>query len=265
MKMNYLLKSKPKNNNLSKIITVIVLFCLFALSEFFLGNSIRNISHAIAKPVWVVSQYATQPFLKIKGFFIFKNSLVSKNLAQEEELLSLRLKKIDYEVLSKEFDDLNNQLGREGVVSRKISKVLSKPPFSPYDTFVIDLGSEDGISLGSRVYISENIIIGLVKNITPHTSLVELFSNGDSEQEAILARTGSSFILRGQGSGNLKLEVPKDTDILWGDVFMYPKFSPAMIGSVYYIDENSQDSFKQVYVRVPGNIFSNKYVFIEKN
>lgn len=263
--MNYLLKSKPKNDSLGKIIAVIILFCLLALSEFFFGNNIRSISHTVAKPLWSVSKLATQPFSKIKGFFMFKSSLISKNLAQEDELLSLRLKKIDYEVLSKEFDDLKNQLGREGDTPRKISRVLSRPPLSPYDTFVIDIGSEEGISLGSRVYISENIIVGLVKNVTPHTSLVELFSNGDTEQEATLSRTGSSFILKGQGGGNLKLEVPKDADILWGDVFLYPKFSPAMIGSVYYIDENSQNSFKQVYIRVPGNIFSNKYVFVESN
>ncbi len=261
--MNYLLKSKPKNDNLGKIITVVVLFCLLGLSEFFFGNNIRNISHAIARPLWSASKVATQPFSKIKGFFSFKNSLVSKNQAQEEELLSLRLKKIDYEVLSKEFDDLKNQLGREGDTPRKISRVLSRPPLSPYDTFVIDIGSEEGVSLGSRVYISENIIVGLVKNVTPHTSLVELFSNGDSEQEATLSRTGSSFVLKGQGGGNLELEVPKDADVLWGDVFLYPKFSPAMIGSVYYIDENSQSSFKQIYIRVPGSIFSTKYVFVE--
>ncbi len=263
--MNYLLKSKPKNDSLGKIIAVVVLFCLLALSEFFFGNNIRNISHAVAKPLWSASKSVTEPFSKVKGFFSFKSSLVSKNLAQEEELLSLRLKKIDYEVLSKEFDDLKNQLGREGDTPRKISRVLSRPPLSPYDTFVIDIGREDGVSLGSRVYISENIIIGLVKNVTPHTSLVELFSNGDSEQEATLSRTGSSFILKGQGGGNLKLEVPKDADILWGDVFLYPKFTPAMIGSVYYIDENSQNSFKQIYIRVPGSIFSNKYVFVESN
>jgi len=143
--------------------------------------------------------------------------------------------------------------------------VLSKPPRSPYDTFVIDIGSEDNVSLGDRVYISDNNIIGLIKNMTPHTSLVELFSNGNLEQEATLSRTGASFVLKGLGGGNLELEVPKDTDVIWGDVFLYPRFSPSMIGSAYYIDTNSQSSFKKIFIRVPGNVFSAKYVFVEKD
>jgi cell shape-determining protein MreC len=263
--MNYLLKSKPKNEHKGKIVSIILVFCLLALAELMFSEEIRSVSYTIARPIWRVAEFTTKPFSGMKNFFVSKNNLINKNLALEEEMVSLRLKRVDYEILSKEFDELKNQLGRQGDQPRVLSRVLSKPPYSPYDNFVIDVGSEEGVSLGSRVYISDNIIIGLVKKITPHTSLVELFSNGDSEQETILSRTGSSFVLKGQGGGNLELEVPKDTDIIWGDVFLYPKFSTAMVGSVYYIDENSQNSFKKIYIRVPGNIFSTKYVFVERN
>jgi cell shape-determining protein MreC len=167
--------------------------------------------------------------------------------------------------LSKEFEDLKNQFSRkDGTSSGIVSRVLSEPPYSPYDTLVIDAGSSEGVSLGDQVYVSDNIIVGMIKNVTPHTSLVELFSNGANEQEATLARTGATFVLKGAGGANMKLEVPKDTDVIWGDIFLYPKLSPSTIGSVYYIDVNSQSSFKTVYIRMPGNVFSVKYVLIEK-
>ena len=243
---------------------VIVLFCLLSFFSFFFSNSIRNISHTIYKPLWFISDVLVKPFINIKNFFISKNSLISKNLSLENEIISLKFKEIDYEILSKEFNDLKDQLGRQKDNSHIVARILSKPPNSPYDTFIIDTGSSNGISLGNRVYLSDNIIVGLVKNITPHTSLVELFSKGGWKQEATLSRTGVNFILDGLGGANLELEVPKDTDILWGDVFLYPKFSPAIIGSVYYIDTNSQNSFKKIYIRVPGNVFSAKYLFVEK-
>jgi rod shape-determining protein MreC len=203
-------------------------------------------------------------FSNIKNFFVSKSNLVSRNLILENEVLSLRLKEIDYEVLSKEYNDLKSELGQEKDNSRIVSRILSKPPNSPYDTFVLDSGSEEGVYFGNKVYISDNIIVGLVKNVTPHTSLVELFSKGGWKQEVTLSRTGANFVLNGLGGANFELEVPKDTDILWGDIFLYPKFSPAIVGSVYYIDIDSQNSFKKIYIRIPGNVFSSKYVFIEK-
>lgn len=265
MKMTYPLKSKSKSKYTGKIVLVIVLFFLFSLSLSLFGNKIRQISHTIATPLWFLSGVVTKPFVQIKDYFVFKNDLINKNSNLENELLRLKFKETDYNVLSQEFEDLKTQLGREASPSRIVSKILSKPPFSPYDTLIIDVGSLDGVALGNKVYISDNIIVGFIKNATPHTSLVELFSNGDSEQEATLSRTGASFLLKGQGGANLEVEVPKDTDVLWGDIFLYPKFGASMIGSVYYIDTSSQSSFKKIYIRVPGNIFSATYAFVEKS
>jgi len=262
--MTYLLKNKSKNQYRWKIISVIISFCLISLFNFLFPNLAHNLSYQIARPVWFLKDSITKPISNVKGYFISKDSLVARNLALEDELLSLRLKAIDYEILSKEYEILKNKLGRHEELSRIVSRILSKPPFSPYDTFVIDVGSSDGLVLGSRVYLSDNIIIGLIKNITPHTSLVELFSSNGIKQETVLSRTGASFILKGSGGANFELEVPKDTDIILGDVFLYPKFSPSIFGSVYYIDANSQNSFKKIYIRVPANVFSTKYVFVEK-
>src|SRR3989344_5002000 len=135
--MNYLLKSKPKYNHLGKIISVVVLFCLLSLLAFFFLDTTRDVSYRVVKPLLSLSSTIIQPFSKLKGFFIFKNSLITKNLALEEELLNLRLKEIDYNILSKEYEDLKSQMGRTGSASRVVSRVLSKPPYSPYDTFVI--------------------------------------------------------------------------------------------------------------------------------
>ncbi len=262
--MNYLLKSKPEHKQRGKIISVIVLFCLLISFNYLFPNFIRTTFLTISRPLWIIRGVISNPLSNIKDYFVSKDSLIVENISLKEDITNLRLKEIDYEVLSKEFEDLKNQLNRKENLSRIVSRVLSKPPISPYDTLIIDVGSSDGIFIGNRVYLSDNIVIGLVKNVTPHTSLVELFSNGDREQEVTLSRTGTSFVLKGLGGANLELEVPKDTDIVLGDIFLYPKFTPAVIGSVYYIDANSQSSFKKIYVRVSGNVFSAKYVFIEK-
>ena len=261
--MNYHLKSKPKHPERAKLISVAVLFLVLVISAFIFPNFIRTVTYDVSKPLWSASGVISDAFSNIKNFFVFKNTLINKNLALQDEVASLQLKVADYDILSKENDDLKAELGRSGKNARIISSVLSRPPFSPFDTLVIDVGTSGGVGIGDKVYLSDNMIVGTVANTTANTSLVALFSSGNNKQQATLSRTGASFELVGLGGSNFKLEVPKDTDIIWGDSFMYPGLSSALLGNVYYIDTNSQSSFKTIYLRLPINVFSSKYVFVE--
>jgi hypothetical protein len=69
--------------------------------------------------------------------------------------------------------------------------------------------------------------------------------------------------LEGRGGGTLALTVPVETDLAWGDVIVYPQFSSRIIGMVYYIDTESQTSLKTAYVRVPSNVFSTKWIWVD--
>ena len=264
MKMRYHLKSKPDKSGRNKIIFVSVLFIILSLAGFLFPNALRTISFAIARPLWSARLSLTDFLINIKDYFIFQNILILRNKELENELASLKLKEIDYGILTIQNQELKNLLGRTDFLANFIiSRVLSKPPYSSYDTLIIDIGLSDGVSKGDKVYLSDNIIIGTVKNSTPRSSQVELFSSGNSKVEAVLSRTGETLELLGQGGANFKVEVPKDMDIVLGDMFVYPSISPAALGSVYYIYVNSQSSFKTIYLRIPGNIFSSKYIFVE--
>ncbi|MEQ1561567.1 MAG: rod shape-determining protein MreC [Nitrospira sp.] len=262
--MNYPLRSKPKHENRFKTIVVISLFLFFSVLSYFFPNALRTTSHYFARSLWYVSDTVTKPFKSIGYFFTTKNALVERDLFLEDQLSDLKLKLADYDLVTSENQDLRNQLGRNSVDTRILSRVLSKPPRSPYDTLVIDVGSSQGVTLGNKVYLSGNVIVGLVTSVTPRTSLVRLFSAGDQKQESVLSRTGASFELQGKGGANFTVEVPKDTDVVVGDVLTYPGISTGVIGSVYSIDTNSQSSFKTVYLRIPINVFSAKWVYIEK-
>jgi cell shape-determining protein MreC len=262
--MNYLLKSKPKNKFDPRYYAVIICFVLLLGLGWFFDGSVRTVFYYVSKPVWVVGESVAKPFVKISDFFSYKNNLINEKKQLEEELSVLKMKEVDYDILFAENQNLKNLLSREVSRDRTLARVLSKPPRSPYDTLVIDIGSENGITLGDRVYLSDNIIIGLVKNITPKTSLVELFSSSGQQVEAVSQRTGASFTLVGTGGANMELEVPKDTDIVWGDMFIYPAISPYVMAQVNYIDDSSQSSFKTIYLKTLGNVFEAKWVFVDQ-
>lgn len=238
-------------------------FFILIIIGFVFPTFTRRFFYSISVPLWKSENFIAKPFVGIKFYFVTKNYLINKNLALVEENNRLELSQIDHEILLKENQELKEQIGRTSGKNLVFAKVLSKPPRSPYDTFVIDIGSNEGIVPGSRVYLSSNVIIGLVTSVTPGTSLVKMFSTGDNKQESINSRTGASYVLTGKGGANFQVEVPKEADILWGDAFLYPSLGVSVLGTVYYIDSNSQSSFKTLYLRIPGNVFQTQSVFVD--
>ena len=262
--MTYLQKSKNKLASFYKFIIVIVAFTLLSLLIKLFPNFLRQISYTVSRPIWTVKNTVSNSLFRVGDFFVFKSSLIKENTELKDKVAKLELKMADYDILEKEVEDLKMEVGRVGNSRRFMASILSKPPNSPYDTLLIDVGTSLGLQIGHKVYLSDNIIIGTVTSVTEKTSVATLFSSSGQKQRATLLRTGTTFELSGHGGANFIMEVPKESDILVGDIFIYPGIMQSVIGNVYYINTNSQSSFKAVYLRIPGNVFSAKHIFIEK-
>lgn len=262
--MIYLLKSRQKGENRPRNILIVCVFFLLFILSFIFPNFSRGVFVGFSRPIWAIGDTTKNGFENVYNFFSLQKNLVNENKNLKDQIDALNLKVIDYDAVTKQNTDLKNLLGRSASSNSVVSRVISEPPQSPYDTLVIDVGSSDGIILGDKVYISDSIIIGEITSVTPHTSLVEMFSTGDKKTESVLERTGASYELSGRGGANFSVDVPKDADILWGDTFTIPGLSSSVLGSVYYIDTNSQSAFKTVFIRIPGNVFQTKWVFVQK-
>lgn len=262
--MNFPLKSKPKRSYVKPVALGVVCVVLAAALYFF-PTGVRQMFYTLARPVWIAGDAVGGSGTGIGNFFRFKKNLIQQNQMLLEQITALELKETDYDNLVRENAELKSLLGRPESAHRTLARVLSKPPRSPYDSIVIDVGSDDGVVRGSKVYLAGNVIIGQITDVTPRTSLVSMFSSGSAKEDAVLERTGATFQLSGSGSANFVLEVPKDTDILWGDTFVYPALSQGVMASIYYVESNPQSSFKKVYARIPGSVFQAQWVFVEKN
>ncbi len=261
--MNFHLKSKPKNKFNYKLFLFVFLIFVIFMSIFF-RDFFRNTIHITMEPVFYLKNTGLDSMNYFSRFFIFKNSLIKENQELKNELDSLRLVKMDYDILLRENEEIKADLGRIFTERKIISSILSKPPQIPFDTLLLDAGSESGVSLGDKVYISDSVIIATITEVTPKTSIATLFSNGSQETEVISSRTGSNFVIKGDGGLNFKVEVPRDTDIIWGDTFLYPNLRSSVVATVYFVDSNLQSSFKTIHLKVPTNVFQLKRVFIVK-
>ncbi len=287
MKMNFLRRNKPARNGLSAYVWIIIVFILLSCMAFIFPRATRTVFTTLARPLWVAHDGMISDVNFIGNYFVSKNALLNENAALHMQVTALQLTSADYDALTAENQELKSMLGRNEIgvstlvttgsstaptisvtppnaTDRILARILAKPPQSPYDTFVLDAGSADGVLLGRKVFMSDTLLVGIITDVTPHTALVTLFSADGQKTTAENSRTGASFELDGQGGANFALIVPKDTDILWGDTFVYPALSSEIMASVYYVDTPSGSSFKTIYLRITQNIFSAQWVFVEK-
>ncbi len=259
--MTYLLKNNQKKKTAW---WPWVVFCTLALLLYFFATPLRVAFYTVLRPVFFAHTAVGNRFTSFFAYMTSKKSLVAENENLKSQLAVFELQKTEYDLLRKENQTLKESFGRRTNQDMVLGIVLSKPPISPYDTFALDVGLRDGVALGAVVYTPLGGAIGTISEVASTKSFVSLFSNSETETELSSVRTGINVRVRGQGGGTMRVDVPKDADLVWGDVFVLPHIESSIVGSVFYVDTESQNSFKSLYIRFPNNIWSTQYVLVEK-
>lgn len=186
-------------------------------------------------------------------------TLAEENDQLRAELGSTTILLMDRNLLLKENAELKLRLGRHAETVPLLAAVLMAPPGVPYDTLIIDVGSREGVKAGDLVAAEGNVYIGKVADAYTSTSRVVLFSSPDEKYQALLK--GSipiSFV--GQGGGSLHSEVPAGTDVAVGDSVLLPSITTQYAASVVSVQEHEGESFKSVYLELPVNPYSLRFV-----
>ena len=109
--MNFLLKSKPKNNTRRMLgITGLLLVIFFSL-QFFFPQFLTSTALLAAKPLWSVRDVTTGSFSGFFNFFSFKSTLRKENKTLREELFALRVRESEFNQMQVEYQDLKALLG----------------------------------------------------------------------------------------------------------------------------------------------------------
>jgi cell shape-determining protein MreC len=160
-------------------------------------------------------------------------------------------------------NELLELLGQRELDNLVLASVLVRPPRSPYDVIIIDAGSENGISIGSKVYLEEGPILGTVSEVFSRQARVNLFSSNAEEVSGVMERDGLPVTLIGSGGGNFKVSIPRDASVEKGDRILSAETASSILAVVGDISLNSTDSFKDVLAKSPANIFNLRFVLVK--
>lgn len=255
---------RPKRKIFLAALVVVVLAVAGGLSvPMFAGNFAGKVALSVGRP-FLSSFLALKNNLRFMADFVrSREALVGENEKLRADIETNLAKLLRFDALFREHQDLLLAYGRSSLVEQTtLGNVIARPPQSPYDVLIVDIGSEQGIVPGNLVYGIGGIPIGRVGEVTDTTSKVVMFSNVGEKNQVIVERTGLALSVEGIGGGNFETQVAHDTDIVVDDLIILPQFDAAVVASVAAIDANVTSALKQVLFRVPINVFNLRWVEI---
>ena len=264
--MNYRQGNKFNSNSkrsFSKIqfigLLVLLVFCsiLFLSAKNFLVSTVQNLR------AYVVNGTNEPRF-------------VPRNLAEQALIQSLQT----------ENEYLRSLLGKTPENSNMIlAGVIERPPRTPFDSLVLDIGADQDILEGDMVFSDGFYAIGTISSVSNHSSIVTLFSSSGQKIDALInspiegakdaspASTSTPLrskdtlnpvVVEGRGGGNFYIKLPKNIKVKAGDPVIWPSTETIVLGAVEVVDSSEGDAYSQVYFKSPINMNSLRYVQIKK-
>jgi len=242
--MTYLQKNsrKSKINYNRKLIFGILFFLVLLLG----GSQVKGVVHWVNSPLSRLKNVITTPFQSVLAHVISKEKIIIENKELIEENKKLKIDLLLTDIIQRDNDELK-QIVEYGQTptNRNVARVLNKPPFSPYDTFTIDVG-KDNVSVGEKIYIFD-IYVGNVEEVYPNSSLVRLFSSPNQTIQVSVALDYPTEA-EGCGSGSFSASLPKDIKIQVGDIITHQNNLIGVVESIKFIEH---DAFQKIYFSYP--------------
>ncbi len=256
-------KEIVKKRRMIKNLIFLSIFLLLAVLGVFGFSS--NFLYFIGRPIWKVETSVKNNLVNIGYVARTKASVYKENQNLLSENVDLKNFMVDYQVLKNENISLKESFGR--VTTKKdmvLANILTKPNYSPYDTIIIDIGSDIGIAVGDKVYNNVITPIGEVSVIYKNTSLVTLYSNPGKVTETIIEGLNTNVELVGRGGGNFEMIIPIDLPYTKGGSVIIPSLGPEVVAVIGDVISNPNDPVKKVLLSSPVNIQNLKWVFVDR-
>ena len=243
-------------------LATIFVFVIFGIDALF-GGKVRSLVRAGGMYVYRAGA-GTLVRIADSGFFSARRTLSEDNRSLRERVAELEVRAAAVQVLKDENGSLRAIVhlaeAEKGITAPVVSSVRS----SPYGTFSIGAGTEDGVVEGSLVMTGDSsgggFVVGRVSDVGKHTALVlELFAPNTSIPVVI---RGASTSAEGRGGGNARAEIPRGLPVAVGDPVTSRLFGGRAVGIVGSVLSVPSSATSEVYIGLPVNLAALQFVFI---
>lgn len=243
---------------LRRALSVLALAALLIAGGYFLRGPLERAGQGALMRLWRGSDNVSASLFGVPAYFRGIASLRAERDALQGELEASRAAVLDRNLLYEENLMLKETMGRLAQPNALLAAVLVRPPETPYDTLVLDVGEREQVSIGDRVTAGGTMRIGEIEEVYAHTARVRLYSAPGLSHDAFL-RGEVPVRVEGIGGGSLRAEVPHDAEAKVGDLVSLPGIEPNFSLMVEQVDDGRGDSAATVYLRLSANPFAIRY------
>lgn len=254
---------EQKKKKRRRVLGVVLLITLLLLSlRGPVANTLGGFFAVIGRPFWSVRDGAVSIYGEFTATISSKITLEAENAHLRDVLDEVALDAYSRQQLREENEDLKAMLGRKSEYDFTLARILSAPPVSPYDTLLIDAGTDQGVFIGMQALSQGDFKVGEVTRVWGRTALVSLYSTPNTQLSVTVGSSSIPAVAWGLGGGNLRIILPRGVSVKVGDMANIPALAPEYAGTVDAIDRPEGSSLEAIYVRLPFDVDKEKWLYL---
>ena len=225
---------------------ILVIIAFGAL--FFAKGAVSTVSSGVSTVLYNVRNYMMTSSATIPAFVRSRGELLDEIHSLEQKIASQQGAGVTLSYVMKENLELRGLLSTPTSSPRILAGVIARPPYTPYDTFVLDKGSTDGIVVDAPVYYGAGHVLGYVYAVFPHLSYVTLFSSPGIESTVYVFDSRLFTTAYGEGGGVIHLSIPQGISLTKGSVVVLPSLDTGVLGTIDEIQSIPTEPEQHAYV-----------------
>lgn len=261
--MNYRLKSSSLENRqrYSRNKAIMVFLALIIIIGLLVLTPARQWIVSIVSPLWSAENNLLDSATNALEFLKPKQTLITEKQAMQERIFMAGTLEALNSVLTKENEELKDLLGRKEIKKKTVlAAILVKPPKNFYDILTIDIGTNHGVKVGNVVVANANVYIGEIVEVYPDTAKVLMYSSPGNKRTVVIGADSVSAEAVGLGGSNFSITLPREVEVVEGDVVVIPSINPNVFGVVERVSVEDKDSFQTILFKSPVNISELNFV-----
>ncbi len=250
---NLKLNNPDKRRKKRTTLVIVALVCFVFLLSFFSGR-IFNLFYQVSFPI----QNSLGSLGNRTSFFV-NYFLKADQIRKEKEILENERQQLIAEIFSLKEIERENQFLREALelgLDEEFNLVFAQA-FSfdfPSDSFLVDKGKREGVSIGMPVITSRKIVVGRVFEVYDNFSRIMLITHKDSSFfDARIQKSETIGVVKGESRFSLILDfIDKDDEIEVGrGVITMGEIFPGgfLAGKVKKVTEIDAEPFQKVEIK----------------
>lgn len=196
-----------------------------------LPSFLRFVASAVVAPVNITKSWFLESGESLPQYLRNRTELIDEISRLRSDVAATEGDKHTIKTLTDENEELRSLLGHEGE-DRILAGIIGRPGLLPYDSLMIDQGTNDGIVEGAPVYIGDSTVVGIVRNAAHKTSVVELVTSPGFEATVFIMGPDIYTNAVGIGGGQLRVGVPQGIPLSEGDLVVLPSVASGVYGEI---------------------------------